>query len=89
MKYILVDEISTFLLRYVVEIPEDAPKSWALDTVTMGDDTLKEFSQTHVMGIPVSCREISKEDLLILFDEENPYTSGWTEEQKLRCINSI
>jgi len=50
-KYIMVDAISQFRMRYVIEVPDNhndgeyscTAESWAMDTVTMQE--AKEFSQ--------------------------------------------
>lgn len=36
-KYVLVEAVQQYRMRYVVELDEDAPEEWALDTVAMNE----------------------------------------------------
>lgn len=82
MKWVLVDTISQFRMRYLVEIPVDAPQEWALDTVTC-EDAL-EFSQEHLGETIVSHRLITKEEALKQFDLDNDYLTDWDDDLKIR-----
>lgn len=83
-KWVLVECISTFRMRYMVEAP-DAHPEYALDTVTMNE--AKEFSQEHLGETIVSHRVVSEEEAIALCDIDNDYVNGkygnpWTSEQK-------
>lgn len=80
---VLVETVSTFRLRYVVEVPV-GEKDWALDTVVVQE--AKEFSQNYLDEIIVSHRVVSKEEALSMCDEDNTYASSWTEEQKVKTF---
>jgi len=80
-EWVLVEAISQFRERYVVEVPK-GKSEYALDTVTM--DEAKEFSQKHLGETIVSSRVISEKDALDLFDKDNDYLQGWTDEQKMQ-----
>ena len=80
----LVDCISSFRIRYVVDTDND---EWAEDTVVM--EEAKEFSQLHLGEQIVSTRTISKEEYLRLFDEDNEYLSEWEDEHKFKLITEI
>ena len=67
---VLVDCISQFKTRYLVEVPK-GKKEWALDTVTM--EEAKEFSQDHLGETIVSSRVLSKAEALSICIEDNPY----------------
>ena len=43
--WVLVETVSMYRMRYVIECPADHPE-YALDTVT--SDNAKEFSQNHI-----------------------------------------
>ena len=83
----LVETVSVFRMRYVVEAENE---SHARDEVTMsvGDD-FKEFSQLHVDEMITSTREIDTTEYLRLFDEDNVYLNDWDEDQKLDFVNVI
>ena len=82
-KWVMVECVSMFRMRYMVEVPEGNPE-WALDTVTMNE--AKEFSQEHLGETIVSYRPMTKEEALALCDQDNHYCSGWTEEQKIKSF---
>ena len=83
----LVETISVFRMRYVVEA-ECAEH--AKDEVTMNNDgQLHEFSQLHIDEMITSTREIDRAEYLRLFDEDNSYLSGWDEDSKLQYVNVI
>lgn len=83
---VLVETVSTFRMRYVVEVPI-GKKEWALDTVTMNE--AEEFSQEHVGEQIVSHRVIDAPEYLRIFNEDNGYLKNWTDEQKFRFVTPI
>lgn len=80
---VLVECISTFRMRYVVEVPV-GEKDWACDSVVMGE--VEEMSQHHIGEDIVSHRVISDEEFIKIFDEDNDYLKNWDTELKVRCI---
>jgi hypothetical protein len=89
-QWVLVDTVSTFRVRYMVEVPAGIDnygrnkKDWALDTVTM--EEAKEFSQEHVGEQVISHRVVTREEAMQLCDEDNKYCNGWTTEQKIAAF---
>jgi hypothetical protein len=88
-KLVVVDVLSSFRMRYVVRANsvEDA-----LDEVTWreGDSTFREFSQKHIDPTAIiDQREITEEEYIKLFDQDNDYLADWTDEQKKQYINVI
>lgn len=86
-KIVLVDCVSSFRMRYAVEVPADAPDEWALDTVVCGE--AEEFSQEHIGEDIVSHRVIDQEEFLRVYRQDNPYVNGkygdpWSDEVCLR-----
>ena len=88
---VMVDCLSQFRIRYCVEVEDDIDH--ALDEIICNYEEVefKEFSQDHLRPSPIfiSHREISKDEYLRMFDEDNDYLKGWTEEKKLEFINKI
>ena len=78
MQWILVDCISQYRMRYMIQVP-DGEALWALDTVSCED--AKEFSQKWIGETIVSHREISEEDAVKLYKEDNEYLSSWNDDQ--------
>ena len=78
-KWVLVECISQYRMRYMVEVPEDHPE-WALDTVTM--EEAKEFSQ-HWLGETIfSHRVIEDEQTAVaLCRADNTYIDPWNDDQ--------
>jgi hypothetical protein len=86
-QWVLVEAISTFRERYMVEVPIGVDRygkdkaDWALDTVTLCE--AKEFSQEHLGETIVSHRVVTKEEAMALCDKDNAYCKAWTEEHKV------
>ena len=90
-KLFLVETVSIFRQRYVVEALEE---DHARDEVVMnvnGDynEKWEEFSQKHIDEVITSSREISEDEYLDIFDKDNDYLCAWPDYQKFRFINRI
>lgn len=87
-KLYLVETVSIFRQRYVVEARE---AEHASDEVVMNvsNGSFKEFSQKHVDELITSTREITADEYVKLFDEDNDYLSKWNISQKMQSINTI
>ena len=91
-KYVLVETISQYRMRYVIEVPDNhndgeipcEATTWAEDTVTCED--MKEFSQKWLGETITSSREIDSAEILRLCNEDNNYCSSWTDEKKLEVF---
>jgi hypothetical protein len=80
-KWVLVETISTFRHRYVVEVPENKI-DWASDTVVCND--AKEFSQKHLDETIVSSRYVSYDEAMKMVKEDNAYASDFSEENLVK-----
>ena len=87
-KLVLVETVSMFRMRYVVECDEEEHAS---DEVVMnkGNDTFEEFSQHHIDEVITSTRVITEQEYHELFDKDNGYLAAWDEHKKKRFINKI
>ena len=84
----MVEELCTFLHRYVVELEDNDPAEWAEDSVVCKNpDTFSEFSQHHIGDQILSHRVISEEEYLTIFDKDNDYLADWPVERKMAFIN--
>lgn len=81
--WVMVDCISTFRMRYMVEAPASNPE-YALDDVTM--QTAKEFSQEWLGEQIASHRVVTTTEALIQCDLDNAYCSEWNDEQKIKTF---
>lgn len=94
-KYVLVDTLSQFRMRYVIEVPDDhndkefpcSAIQWAEDTVTM--EEMKEFSQKWLGETIIGSREVTRDEILQICNEDNNYLRSWTEEQKMNLVTPI
>ena len=89
-KLVMVDVLSSFRMRYVVQVQDDVRD--ALDEVVWseGSPDFKEFSQKHIDPTAIlDYREITEEEYLKLFNQDNDYLKEWTDEQKKSFINVI
>lgn len=79
MAWVLVNTISQYRMRYMVEVPDASKAGWALDTVTMNE--AKEFSQ-HWLGETIfSHRLIDEKEAAELYRKDNDYLSHWSDEE--------
>ena len=81
--WVMVECISTFRQRYMVEAPADHPE-YALDDVTC--ETPKEFSQLHIGEQIVSHRVVTQEEAMRICDEDNDYCRKWNDEKKIEVF---
>lgn len=82
----LVETVSMFRMRYVIEALED---THACDTVIMNDGDVEEFSQVHLDEIITSTREIDDAEYLRLFNQDNDYLKDWDDSLKFRRVHVI
>jgi len=80
---VLVECISQFRQRYLVEVPKGKAE-WAMDTVTLNQ--AEEFSQAHLGETIVSHRVVSKDEMLALCDKDNDYAKAWNDEHKMKTF---
>lgn len=85
-KIVLVETVSMFRHIYAVELNDDEPNEYALDTVTMQEKGIDEFAQKHISEDIFSHRVISEEEYIKIFDEMSDYLKEWTPEQKKKFI---
>lgn len=79
---VLVEVVTQFLHRYVVEVPKGKAE-WSLDTVAMGGD-IKDLGQKFLGENTIGHRVVSREEALALGKE----TCEWMDEGMLEhCIN--
>ena len=79
-EWVLVEAISQFRERYMVEVPKGKAE-WALDTVTLNQ--AQEFSQEHLGEVIVSHRVVSFDEALEMCDKDNHYCKAWDTDKKL------
>lgn len=77
---VMVDTVSMFRHRYVVEVPADHPE-YALDTVAMNE--AEEFSQESLGETITSHRIVTQEEALKVLAEDAPEYNSWTDEYKI------
>lgn len=89
-KLVMVDVLSQFRIRYCVEVEDDIDHALDEIVVNESDVNFREFSQQHLEPtVILSHREITEDEYLKMFDEDNNYLETWTKEQKLKFINKI
>lgn len=75
---VLVEAVSVFRMRYVVEVPV-GKSQWALDTVVMQEAV--EFSQKHLDETIVSHRVVGRDEALALCRADNGYAAPWSDDK--------
>jgi hypothetical protein len=94
-KYVLVDTLSQYRMRYVIEVPDDhndkefpcSAIQWAEDTVTM--EEMKEFSQKWLGETIIGSREVTRKEIFEMCDVDNDYLKSWTNKQKMNLVTPI
>ena len=81
-RWVLVNAISMFHMKYVVEVEEDGEAVWACDTVTC--DEAKEFTQKHLDEVILDWKEIPEEELIEMFRDQEPILGQWDDETIIR-----
>ena len=93
--YVIITAILSYRMRYVMhrddlqkQNPLDPVNTieWANDIVT--DEECVEFSQKHMGEQIIDTVEMNEDDMLVLFDKENDYLSGWTKDKKLKFVRA-
>jgi len=85
---VLVETISQFRIRYLVETHDEHPEH-ALDSVAIGmfeDKEIKEFSQHHLGEVVINHRSVTEEEALELYRKDNSYLSKW-DDNKIKDIS--
>lgn len=89
-KYVMVDTVSMFRMRYVVEVPDDVenctPEVYASDTVVC--EEAKEFTQYHIGENIVSTREVTLEEAIAQYRKDEP-TLGEAWDDEIIIKNAI
>ena len=86
----MIDCIATHHIRYCVEVEDETQLGEVIRLIDEGNIELTEFSQEFLGEKVVTYGIImSKEEYLKMFDEDNKYLNGWSEEKKLEFINKI
>jgi hypothetical protein len=81
--WVMVETVGMYRMRYMVETDKAHPE-YALDDVTM--ERPKEFSQKWLGETIISHRVVSTPEALDICDVDNDYTSGWTDEHKIKSF---
>jgi len=84
MKLFLVDAVSSFRNSYVVRAKE---ASHASDTVVL--EEAEGFGQQYLGESITRVQEITEEQYLQMFNEDNDYLMSWSDEQKREFIHEI
>lgn len=80
----LVETVSMFRMRYVVEAEE---LDYAADAVVM--EEAEEFGQHHVAENIINVREVSDDEIPRLFFEDSPYLESWGLEKAFQHITKF
>ena len=89
-KLVMLEALSQYRMRYVFEVEDDIDHACDEYVCIESEANLKEFSQLHLEPtVIISHREITKEDYLRMFDEDNDYLKPRTDESKMNFVNVI
>ena len=82
-KYVMIETISMFKIKYCVELPDEMPEgctpyTWGADTVVANE--AKEFSQRYLDEVISDYTVLTEEEALAQFREEEPNFAIWGDE---------
>ena len=94
-EYVIITAILSYRMRYVMH-RDDLQKQNPLDpvnTIEWANDIVNaeecvEFSQEYMGEQIIDTVEMNEDDMLVLFDKENDYLSGWTKDKKLKFVRA-
>ena len=81
-KYVMVNAISMFSMKYCVEVPDDIEPGKIFDHVEkqVKDENVKEFSQRHMGESVANYDVVTLEEACDIFRNEEPYFAEWSDE---------
>ena len=90
MPLYLVETVSMFRMRYVIECKEETHATDTVITGNAGDgEIIPELSQQHIDENITSVRKISMPEYMEIFDKDNDYLKSWSKEQKRKMIAKV
>jgi len=83
-KFVLVEAIASYRMRYVVELNDNDPAEWAMDTVVM--DEAGEIGQQYLGENIIGHREVAPEEIRYLALEDCEAYKSWTAEDMIKIL---
>ena len=90
-KYVMVNAVSMFNMKYCIEVPDEVEDKDLLDHVekqVSAGDTL-EFTQRHMGETVSNYSVVTKDEILEEFRSEEPYFASWGDELIMRQVTPI
>ena len=83
-KYVLVETMASYRMRYVVELNADDPNEWACDDVVM--DKASEIGQKFLGENISDYREVAPEEIRYLALQDCEAYKSWTAEDMIKIL---
>ena len=83
-KYVLVETMASYRMRYVVELNEHDPNEWACDTVV--SDEAGEIGQKFLGENISDYREVEPEEIRYLALQDCEAYKSWTAEDMIKIL---
>lgn len=90
-KYVMVNAVSMFNMKYCIEVPDEVEDKNLLDHVekqVSAGDTL-EFTQRHMGETVANYSVVTKDEILEEFRSEEPYFASWGDDQIMKQVTPI
>jgi len=90
-KYVMVNAISMFNMKYAIEVPdevEDKDLLYHVEKQVSAGDTL-EFTQRHMGEIVSNYTIVTKNEIIDHFRAEEPYFASWSDELIMKQVTPI
>ena len=86
-KFVLVETIAQYRMRYVIEVQEGTESSCEeLAKSVVEAESAQEFSQLYLGETFLSTKIIEKSAVLELCDKDNTYAKDWKEPKKIETF---
>ena len=83
-KYVLVETVASYRMRYVVELNENDPNEWACDSVVC--DEAGDIGQKFLGENISDCREVAPEEIRYLAIQDCDAYKNWTAEEMIEIL---
>ena len=83
-KYVLVETVASYRMRYVVELNENDPNEWACDSVVC--DEAGDIGQKFLGENISDCREVAPEEIRYLAIQDCDAYKSWTAEEMIEIL---
>lgn len=90
-KYVMVNAVSMFNMKYCLEVPEDLAEGDMFDYVSekVRTGNVKELTQKHIGENVTNYEIVDQKEILKQFRKDEPIFGEWTDERIMKMVTPI